>query len=40
MLVTVDTGVTPQVEFFKRRESGEKGEHVCALSLFPIKQVR
>ena len=39
LLVTVDIGVTPQVEFFKRQESGEKGEKVCTLSLLPTKQV-
>ena len=39
LIVTVDIGVTSQVEFFKRQESGEKGEKVCTLSLFPTKQV-
>lgn len=40
LLVTVGHGGIPQVEFFKRHESGEKGEKVCTVSLLPTKQVR
>lgn len=40
LVVTVGHGGIPQVEFFKRNESGEKGEKVCTVSLLPTKEVR
>lgn len=39
MLVSIGAESIPQVEFFKRQESEEKGEKVCTLSMFPTQQV-